>query len=163
MKEEKKKVGFTIGKFAPLHKGHQSLIEKAIQEMDKVIVVVYDTEAINISTTERAKWIKELYPSVEVIEANKPPTKYGLDKESVEIQMKYLEKVIEPYKNEITHFYSNEPYGEKVAEYMQIENINSDLTKQKYKINATAIRNNLEENKQWMDEKIYQYIKKEGK
>ena len=29
-----KNIGFTIGKFAPLHKGHQLLIETAIKEMD---------------------------------------------------------------------------------------------------------------------------------
>ena len=32
--KEDKKVGFTIGKFAPLHKGHQYLIETALKEMD---------------------------------------------------------------------------------------------------------------------------------
>ena len=30
-----KNIGFTIGKFAPLHKGHQYLIEKALEEMDE--------------------------------------------------------------------------------------------------------------------------------
>ena len=29
---ENKSIGFTIGKFAPLHKGHQLLIETAIKE-----------------------------------------------------------------------------------------------------------------------------------
>ena len=38
-----KNIGFTIGKFAPLHKGHQLVIETAIQEMDEVYVVIYDT------------------------------------------------------------------------------------------------------------------------
>ena len=35
-----KNIGFTIGKFAPLHKGHQLLIETALKEMDEVYVVV---------------------------------------------------------------------------------------------------------------------------
>ena len=35
-----RKVGFTIGKFAPLHKGHQFLIETALKEMDEVYVVI---------------------------------------------------------------------------------------------------------------------------
>ena len=43
-----KKVGFTIGKFAPLHKGHQFLIETALKEMDEMIVIVYDTDIINV-------------------------------------------------------------------------------------------------------------------
>ena len=42
------KVGFTIGKFAPLHKGHQYLIEKGIQEMDEFYVIVYETDKMKI-------------------------------------------------------------------------------------------------------------------
>ena len=34
-KMHSKKIGFTIGKFAPLHKGHQLLIETAIKETIK--------------------------------------------------------------------------------------------------------------------------------
>ena len=39
-------IGFTIGKFAPLHKGHQYLIEKGIKEMDEFYVIVYETKVI---------------------------------------------------------------------------------------------------------------------
>ena len=43
-----KKVGFTIGKFAPFHKGHEYLIETALKDMDEFYVVVYDTPELNI-------------------------------------------------------------------------------------------------------------------
>ena len=79
------KVGFTIGKFAPLHKGHQYLIEKGIKEMDKFYVVVYETKLIKNTLEERAKWIKDIYPEVEILYAKNPPSKYGLDKESVKL------------------------------------------------------------------------------
>lgn len=35
-----KNIGFTIGKFAPLHKGHQLLIETALKEMDEELYVL---------------------------------------------------------------------------------------------------------------------------
>ena len=35
------KLGFTLGKFAPLHKGHQWLIDKALSQVDQLIVVIY--------------------------------------------------------------------------------------------------------------------------
>ena len=34
--------GLTLGKFAPLHKGHQLVIETALSEMDEVVVIIYD-------------------------------------------------------------------------------------------------------------------------
>ena len=43
-----KKTGLTLGKFAPLHKGHQYIIETALREMDEVIVMIYDTGLIDV-------------------------------------------------------------------------------------------------------------------
>ena len=80
--------------------------------------IVYDTDLIDISTEKRANWIKELYPNVEIKFAHNPPSQYGLDEESVNIQMKYLVDVLGDEKP--THFYSSEPYGKCVAEYMNI-------------------------------------------
>lgn len=60
------KIGFTIGKFAPLHKGHQYLIETALKEMDKFYVIIYETEVIKIPIQTRADGIRKLYPNVEL-------------------------------------------------------------------------------------------------
>jgi HTH-type transcriptional repressor of NAD biosynthesis genes len=70
--------GLTLGKFAPLHKGHQFLIETALAEMDEVIVMVYDCpETIAVPLSVRAAWIRQLYPTVRVIEAWDGPTEIG--------------------------------------------------------------------------------------
>ena len=112
------KIGFTIGKFAPLHKGHQYLIETALKEMDKFYIVIYETDVINIPIQTRANWIKKLYPQVEILYAYHPPKQYGLDEKSVKIQMEYLLPIIQNLN--CTHFYSSEKYGEKVAKYLNI-------------------------------------------
>ena len=156
---EKKKVGFTIGKFAPLHKGHQYLIETALNEMDKMIVVVYDTDVINIETEKRAEWIKKLYPNVEIKFAHNPPRQYGLDDESVKIQMEYLTKIME--NENPTHFYSSEKYGASVAKYMNLVDRRVDNERVKIPIRAEMIRKNLEENKKWLENNVYEdYVKK---
>ena len=56
-----KKIGFTIGKFAPLHKGHEYLIEKALEETDEFYIVIYDTDVTKIPVEARAKWITDKY------------------------------------------------------------------------------------------------------
>jgi len=64
------KRGLTHGKFAPLHKGHQLLIETALSEMDEVLAIIYDCPQITpVPLTVRANWIRSLYPTVQVIEA----------------------------------------------------------------------------------------------
>lgn len=153
MKNKNQKIGFTIGKFAPFHKGHQFLLETALNEMDKVIVVVYDTDVISVPTEKEQKWIKELYPNVEIKYAHNPPSQYGLDENSVNIQMKYLTNILNGEK--ITHFYSSEEYGASVAKYMNIIDRRVDNERKVVPIRATQVRNNIEENKKWIENNVY--------
>lgn len=150
------KIGFTIGKFAPLHKGHQYLIEKGIKEMDEFYVVIYETNVIKIPIEERAKWIKDIYPNVKILYAKNPPSQYGLDEKSVKIQTDYLKNIIN--KIPVTHFYSSELYGKFVARDLQIEEVEVDRLRKKYSISATQIRNNMEENKKYLENEIYKEL-----
>ena len=152
-----KKIRFTIGKFAPLHKGHQFLIETALKEMDELYVVVYDTDLIKNSVQERADWIKKLYPNVKIIYAFDSPTQYGLDKESVNIQMDYLSKLIKDIP--VTHFYSSELYGEKVAEYLKIENRIVDKERINVPISAKIVRTDAKNNTKYLEDFVYKEFK----
>lgn len=160
MKQNKKeeKIGFTIGKFAPLHKGHQYLIETALKEMDKFYIVIYETDVINIPIQTRANWIKKLYPQVEILYAYHPPKQYGLDEKSVKIQMDYLLPIIQNLN--CTHFYSSEKYGEKVAKYLNIIDRRVDEKREIIPIRATNIRENLEKNKEKIEDFIIKDIEK---
>lgn len=106
--------GLTLGKFAPLHKGHQLVIETALAEMDGVSVIIYDApETISIPLNIRSNWIKKLYPQVKVIEAWDGPTEVG---DTPEIKRKHENYIIEHLKvSGITHFYSSEFYGEHMS------------------------------------------------
>lgn len=149
---ENKKIGFTIGKFAPLHKGHQLLIETAIKEMDEVYVIIYDTDIIDINVKERASWIKQLYPSVHIRFAFNSPKEFGLDEKSVKIQMEYLSEIIKDIP--VTHFYSSELYGEKVSQYLNIKNRLVDINRTQIPISSTMIRQNYSDNKLYIEEFI---------
>jgi len=149
----KEKIGFTIGKFAPLHKGHQYLIETAIKEMDRFIVIVYDTDLTKVPIDVRGNWIKKLYPEVDVRIAINPPKQYGLDRESISIQMEYLSNFITDITP--THFYSSEPYGKAVAEYLGIVDRRVDNERKVKNIRAGIIRDNIEENKMWIETFVY--------
>ena len=153
----KLKIGFTIGKFAPLHKGHQYLIEKGLSEMDEFYVIVYDTNVINIPTEKRAEWIKEIYPKAKIIYAKNPPSQYGLDEKSVKIQTDYIKKLVKDIP--ITHFYNSEPYGKFVARDLNIQEVQVDRNRENYSISATKLRNNLEENKEFLTQNVYNEIK----
>lgn len=153
-----KNIGFTIGKFAPLHKGHQFLIEKGLKEMDEFYIIIYETHLIKNSINQRAEWIKKLYPSAKILYAYNPPSKYGLDRESVKIQVEYLKNIVKDIP--VTHFYSSEEYGKYVAKYMNITDVRVDQERKNIPISATEIRNNTEENKAFLEDIVYNELEK---
>lgn len=147
-------IGFTIGKFAPLHKGHQELIEKGISENDEFYILINNTNVTKIPLETRAKWIQNLYPDVHIILGKQPPVKYGMDKESIQIQTEYLKKMFKGIN--VTRFYSGEEYGKYVGQALNVESI---IVKKETPISATLIREDLEKNKKYLDRNIYKQIK----
>ena len=150
-------IGFTIGKFAPLHKGHQYLIEKGLNEMDEFYVVIYETDLIDNSVEQRAKWIKEIYPDASILYAFNPPMQYGLDEKSIKIQMDYLKNIIADIN--VTHFYNSEKYGKFVAKGLNILEVQVDTNREVNKISASKIRRNVEKYHQYIEKNVYEELK----
>lgn len=156
-----KKIGFTIGKFAPFHKGHEYLIQIGLEEMDEFYVVIYETDLIDFSLEQRANWIKSCFPKVHIIYAYHPPKEFGLDQKSVIIQMEYLKKKIAQIP--VTHFFCSEEYGKYVASYLGIVERNIDQKRNHIPISATKIRNNLVKNANYLNEDVYKDMIKNRK
>ena len=51
--------------------------------------------------------------------------------------------------------YNSEPYGKIVARDLNIQEVQVDRKREKYPISATIIRNNLKENKNYIDKLVY--------
>ncbi len=129
------KRGLTLGKFAPLHKGHQVLIE-----MDEVTVIIYDCpETICVPLNVRSNWIKQIYPNVQVKEAWDGPT-VG---HSPDIKKMHEDYILQQLKlKNITHFYSGEFYGEHMSLALGAENRIVDSNRETVPVSGTAIRKN---------------------
>lgn len=158
-----KRIGLTIGKFAPFHKGHEYLIETALKYVDKLYIFIYETDVIEISIEIRRKWIEEKFKNenIEVIEAKDPPKKYGMDEKTIKAQTIYILKLLNENKiQNITHFFSSEEYGKYVAEVLKIENVLVDKKRIKVPINATNIRKDLEKYKRYLSQTVYEDLKK---
>jgi cytidyltransferase-like protein len=110
-----KRIGFTLGKYAPLHAGHQLVIETALAEMDEVIVMIYDApETTAIPLPIRTQWIRDLYPTVAIIEAWGLTSETGYTPEIIAMHDNYILGQVRDADG-ITHFYSSERYGEHVS------------------------------------------------
>jgi len=69
--------GLVFGKFMPLHRGHQLLIDTALSQVDDLTIVVYDSRPDGryppMPVDKRLGWLRELYPDVEGIVALEDP------------------------------------------------------------------------------------------
>lgn len=63
------KIGLFVDNFSILHSGYELCLKYALQQVDKLIAIVYDNSETKVPLTIRANWIRELYPSVEVFES----------------------------------------------------------------------------------------------
>jgi NadR type nicotinamide-nucleotide adenylyltransferase len=131
--------GLTLGKFAPLHKGHQFLIETALAEVDDLTVIIYDCpETTPVPLSVRADWLRRLYPSVQVVEAWDGPLEVG---DTPEIRRMHEDYVLERLKiRNVTHFYSSEFYGEHMSRALGAVNRVVDAARATVPISATQIR-----------------------
>jgi NadR type nicotinamide-nucleotide adenylyltransferase len=135
------KRGLALGKFAPLHRGHQLVIETALAEMDELIVIIYDApDSTSVPLNVRANWLRKLYPQIKVIEAWNGPTEVG---ETPEIKQKHEDYILNTLKiSGISHFYSSEFYGDHMSIALGAVNRLVDPSRQVMPISATEIRKN---------------------
>lgn len=132
-------VGLTLGKFAPLHGGHQLVIEQALTEMNHVIAVVYGAESVTeVPLAVRAGWIRELYPSVEVIEAPDGPQETGYTPSVMRAQEQFLRNILNGRR--VSAFYSSEPYGKHVSRALGCRNRTVDADRRQVPVSARQIR-----------------------
>jgi NadR type nicotinamide-nucleotide adenylyltransferase len=148
------KTGLTLGKFAPLHKGHQLMIETALAEVDELFVMVYNTDVISTPLQVRAGWIKALYPHVHIIEAWDGPEGYGNTPEIKRVQEEYILKKLNGRK--ITHFYSSEFYGEHVSQALNALDRRVDEARAVIPVSGTSIRENPFDSRAFLDPLVYQ-------
>ena len=133
--------GLTLGKYAPLHKGHQLVIDTALAEMDEMQVIIYDAPDVTpVPLPVRSNWIRELYPAVHVIEAWDGPTEVG---DTPEIKGRHEDYILSRLGvTGITHFYSSEFYGEHMSRALGAENRLVDTERRQVPVSGTMIRNN---------------------
>jgi NadR type nicotinamide-nucleotide adenylyltransferase len=154
-----KTVGLVLGKFAPLHRGHQRLIETSLAETDHTIVLIYDSPEHDSPEFRvpplpiRRRWVEDLYPTVEVLEAWDGPTETGLDPLITARHDAYLKSRLSGKK--VTHFFSSEPYGEHVSRALGAMDRRVDETREVIPISATAIRNDLFKNRHFVSPRVY--------
>ena len=130
-----------VGKFAPFHKGHQLVIDKALETLANVIVLLYSNPDFEIMPSAiRANWIKEIYHerSVQVFTPTNPPLNSADDFVQRKFVKDWLER--ELAEVQIDKVFGSEDYIAGFADYLGVPYELVDLGRKQQAISGTALR-----------------------
>ncbi|HSV94592.1 MAG TPA: AAA family ATPase [Spirochaetia bacterium] len=152
------KTGLIVGKFIPLHKGHQFLIESALKKTEKLTIIVCQNDNLRLIDPEvRAGWIKELYPQIKVIIYHHGN---ALDSTSTDISPIWADLTVKLLGYVPDVIFSSEEYGKTYAECMGSAHVMVDNKRRKYPISGTLIRSNPYQYWQFLSEPVRGYYSK---
>lgn len=126
--------GLVIGKFYPFHAGHAYLIETALRQSDALIVLVCDWSDQVFAGEERASWIRESFPSVDV----RVIRDIGHDDDS-ELWARYTLDILGFVPDLV---FTSERYGDAYARFLGARHILVDRERGAVPISGTRIREN---------------------
>jgi len=149
-----KRVGLTVGKFAPFHKGHHYLMEVAYKQVDHMIVIVYDApNQTDIPLNVRANWLRKLYPDALIIEGWDVPTDKGWTEDIQQKHERFILSLLDGLK--VDAFFSSESYGARMSQALNCENIVVDIDRNAIAISGTDIRNDAYALRSFLDPVVY--------
>lgn len=141
---KKYKTSLVIGKFYPFHKGHEYLIQTALDNSDKVTVIICQTERYLIPVEVRAKWLKNTFPQVD-LKIYKHDS--SLDSNSTDISETWAKITVDFLGFVPEAVFGSEEYGRPYATFMGSQHVLVDLDRKHIPISATKIRSDV--NKNW--------------
>jgi NadR type nicotinamide-nucleotide adenylyltransferase len=130
--------GFLLGKFMPIHKGHMYLIDYARERTDHLTVLVCSLKREPISGDLRYQWVRELYPAVNVQHCvDEIPSTPEEHPDFWNIWLRTIRRFC-PVGPDVV--FSSELYGFKLAEVLGARHELVDLTRERFPVSGTAVR-----------------------
>lgn len=146
--------GLVVGKFAPLHRGHQLVIETARAECERVTVMIWARpDFSDMPTSVRVGWVEALYPDVDVVgfdEADCPP-----DDAPDRVQQAFAAAHL---PCPVDAVFSSERYGDALARSLRAEHVPVDPERRRLPISGTRIRSDLHAHREWLDPIVHAHF-----
>jgi HTH-type transcriptional regulator, transcriptional repressor of NAD biosynthesis genes len=139
--------GIVFGKFYPLTRGHQFLIETAIAQCERLLVSVSQRPSETIPGEIRVGWIRQLYPEVHAV-LMRPDLPYVIEEcssadEFYRVWLDALLAVSYQWKGfgiPQACFTSEPSYDPFVRNYLRADHVVVDAARQHVPIHATKVR-----------------------
>ncbi len=132
--------GLVLGKFMPLHLGHEYVIKTALQNSKNLTVIVYSLPGQPIDGPTRQRWVRSRFPGARVIHVRDfSPVYPEWDDRYWKM---WASQIKERHPEPIDALFTSETYGDRLAEELGATHVCVDRERRTFSISATEIREN---------------------
>ncbi|GAA3996471.1 nicotinamide-nucleotide adenylyltransferase [Deinococcus rubellus] len=153
--------GLIVGKFAPLHAGHEALIRFALSRCERVSVWVYSRPDFPaMPSPVRRNWLREVFPAhlfpqlILLPDAPNPPLNNAPDAE----HQQYVKTVLDAWNVRPDVVVTSEAYGPLLAERLNIAHLPFDPERRQTPISGTAIRADIHASRHFLNPLVYAHF-----
>jgi NadR type nicotinamide-nucleotide adenylyltransferase len=125
-------LGVVIGKFLPPHRGHRHLIETALSQCHRVVVIVCGKPTDPIPGEVRAAWLRELTPAAKVMLID---DRYDENDSRI-----WAENTIRWLGRAPAAVFTSESYGDAYAAHLGCVHVSVDPARSRVPCSGTAVR-----------------------
>lgn len=130
--------GLLLGKFMPLHGGHQLLIETARAMTDRLTILVCWLPGDPIPGEQRLQWVRDLYPDCTVVGHGAVVPQEPAD--DPDFWTIWTDIVRTAHPDPIGMIFASEPYGEELAARVGARFVPVDIDRTAIPVSGTAVR-----------------------
>ena len=145
-----------FGKFMPLHRGHERLIEHALNASDAVTVALYDSSPPGdypaMPLELRARWLAELFPDLDEVVPLADPRRDANDGDDPKYAELYAAQLA--FLGHFDRIFSGEAKYERFAALVEAEHVVVEDARA-VPVSGTAIREDVYRHRAWLDPRVY--------
>lgn len=165
-----KRTGLIVGKFAPLHRGHQLLIETAARQVDELHVWVYSRPDMpRVPAPLRAQWLRQMYGPgiggcrlhVRALTAEEYP-QLPLNDDSDFVHREFVRQLLLELGLRIDVVFTSEAYGPGFAAHLGAAHVLVDETRRQLPVSGTRLRADVYGLAEWLPPVVRAYFQSEA-
>lgn len=144
-----------VGKFAPLHIGHQQLLDHAHALADEVTVIVWSNPDFDAMTNEvRADWVSSLYPKACVLVGHDGPPNDAPD----DTQRSYTAALLARHGRTPDVVATRESYGPGLAAHLGISHVWAGPPRAADEPSGTRLRADVHAHRHLLHPRVYEHF-----
>lgn len=146
--------GLVVGKFCPLHKGHEYLCEYALSQCERVIILSYTSEDYGFDANTRKNWLRGMYLDQSRLDIHVIDNLVHMkDDAPDEVHRQFCaDYLLETLDTTVQAVFSSESYGQGFAEHLSnyfseklstpvpVEHVMVDLFRLNFPVSGTNLR-----------------------